>query len=282
MTRALATRALVAGPLHSSVERLDAAIGWLAVRVGLPEEAADGPAWVRCTDVDAAFLAGWEERMAGTVTRTCGRTHPMTVSGFCLDGYAGLPGQVGGALFRLARRVPRVDRASLAFRCDPEEHHPDGIALLDPRFWCLPGDPDADHPAATVVADEAELAAVLRTQVRAHADEFLAGYRGGARLPRRGLLGAFYDGLDTGVWFGGDPEDVASVAEAAAVLPGGTVEFAAPSSLYRFVDVQDREHISRRRVGCCYYFKVADDGLACSTCPRVDDAERVQRYSQLP
>lgn len=110
----------------------------------------------------------------------------------------------------------------------------------------------------------------------------VAGYRGGARLPRRGLLGAFYDGLDAGVWFGGDPGDVASIAEAAAVLPGGTVEFADRSSLYRLVDVQDREHISRRRVGCCYYFTVSVDGLACSTCPRIDDAERVQRCSQLP
>lgn len=70
------------------------------------------------------------------------------------------------------------------------------------------------------------------------------------------------------------------VAEGAVALPGGCAEFGA-SSLYRFVDARDREHVARRRVGCCYYFKVTDDGRACSTCPRVDDAERVQRYSEI-
>lgn len=271
------TSVMVAGPLQSTVARLDAAIGWLALRVGLPE---DTPAWTRCADVDAAFVAEWESAMAGGIARTYGRSHPMTATGFCLDGYAGIPGHIGGATFRLARRVPRLDRDSLAFSRDPDAHHPDGIALLDPRFWCLPGDPDAAHPDATVVDDERALAAVLRGQVRAHADAFLAGYRGGARLPRRGLLGAFFDGLDVGVWFGGDPAAPEVVAEGAVALPGGTAEFGA-SSLYRLVDARDREHVTRRRVGCCYYFKVTEDGRACSTCPRVDDPERVRRYSEI-
>ncbi|MDN5749800.1 MAG: (2Fe-2S)-binding protein [Pseudonocardia sp.] len=34
-------------------------------------------------------------------------------------------------------------------------------------------------------------------------------------------------------------------------------------------------------MGCCHYFKIAGDGRACSTCPRVGDAERVHRYSEL-
>lgn len=272
------TRTLATDPLQATVARLDAAIEWLTLRVGLPHDAS---AWTICADVDAPYLAEWEAATSGSIARAYGRTHPMTTSGFCLDGYAGLPGNIGGATFRTARRVPRLGRASLAFSRDPEEHHPDGIALLDPRFWCLPGDPDADHPTATVVADEAALARELRREVRAHADDFLAGYRGGARLPRRGLLGSFYDGLDTGVWYGGDPDEPGVIAEAAIVLPGATAEFADASSLYRFVDVRDRSHIARRRIGCCYYFKVSDDGLPCSTCPRVDDAERVQRYSEM-
>jgi hypothetical protein len=272
------SRTLTIGPLHASADRVDAAISWVQVRVGLPDDATG---WTRCADVDTAYVAGWESRLATGISRAYGRTHPMTTSAFCLDSYAGIPGQVGGALFRLARRVPRLDRASLAFSCHPDSHHPDGVALLDHRFWCLPGDPDATHPHATVVADEAALAAVLRAQVRAHADEFVAGYRGGARLPRRALLGAFFDGLDTGVWYGGDPEVHTVPSEGSTVLPGDTAEFADPSSLHLLVDARDRTHVSRRRVGCCYYFKVADDGRACATCPRVDDAERARRYAEL-
>ena len=272
------SRTLTSSPLHTTVARVDAALSWLQVRVGLPEGTAD---WTRCSDVDVAFVADWETWMAGSITRTYGRTHPMTASGFCLDSYAGIPGQVGGAMFRLARRVPRLDRASLAFSCGPDAPHPDGVALLDPRFWCLPDDPDATHPAATAVADEAALAAVLRAQVRTHADEFLAGYRGGARLPRRGLLGSFFDGIDTGIWFGGDPAAPTLPAEGSAVLPGGTVEFRDASSLHLLIDARERTHVSRRRLGCCYYFKVADDGRACATCPRVDDTERALRYAEI-
>lgn len=265
-------------PLHATAARVDDALGWVRVRVGLPPDAAG---WTRCADVDAAFLADWERWMAAGLGRLYGRTHPMTASGFCLDSYAGIPGQLGGAMFRLARRVPRLDRAALAFSCGPDAPRPDGVALLDLRFWCLPGDPDAAHPDATAVADDDALAAVLRAQVRAHADEFLAGYRGGARLPRRGLLGAFLDGLDTGVWYGGDPAAHTLPAEGCTVLPGGTAEFRDASSLHVLVDALERTHVSRRRVGCCYFFKVADGGRACATCPRVDDAERARRYAEI-
>ena len=155
--------------------------------------------------------------------------------------------------------------------------------MLDSRFWCLPSDPEAPHPDAEVVSSEAELAAVLRSQVRAHADDFLAGYVGGAKLARRHLLGAFFDGLDTGVWYGGSPQ-VEAAAEVlrlgAMVLPGSTPEFAEGSTVYRLTDARGREQLSRRRVGCCYYYKVTESGEACATCPRVNDTERVERYAE--
>ena len=163
--------------------------------------------WTLCADVDADYLTAWEARIAGYVEAAYGRSHPMTVSGFTLDWYARIAGTLGGACFRVARRVPRLDRRSVAFRCHPEEHYPDGLAMLDERFWCLPDDEAAGEPEATVVPDEAALAGVLRAEVRAHADDFLAGYVSGAKLPRRHRIGAFFDGLDTGVWFGGGHAD---------------------------------------------------------------------------
>ena len=72
--------------------------------------------------------------------------------------------------------------------------------MLDPRFWCLPEDPAADQPDATVVADQAALVAWLRAEVREHAHAFLATlHPAHRRLPRRALLGAFTDGVDTGL-----------------------------------------------------------------------------------
>jgi hypothetical protein len=134
-----------------------------------------------------------------------------------------------------------------------------------------------------VVTDEAALAAVLRAGVRAHADDFLAGYAGGARLARRHRLGDFFDGLDTGVWYGASPRVEAApevLRLGALVLPGSTPEFVERSTVYRLTDARGREHLSRRRVGCCYYYKVTEGGEACATCPRVSDAERVERYAE--
>lgn len=268
-------------PLHATAEQADALSEWMTVRAGIP---ADAEGWTRCADVDPAFLGAWETQIADDLLREHGRNHPMTISGYALEWYAGIPGQVGGAFFRLARRVPRLDRASLAFAVDPEAHYPVALAVLDDRFWCLPTDPAADHPTATVVEDERALAEVLRSEVRSHADAFLDGYRPRARLPRRSLLGAFADGLDTGIWYGGDPEVAAAeqvLGDAVLALPGDTAQFREPSSIYRLTDLRGREHLSRRRIGCCFYFKVSSSGLPCSTCPRVDDAERIQRYSEI-
>lgn len=239
-------------PLHATALRVSTAVDHLDVRPGLPARATDD-SWTRCSDVDRPFLTTWEARIAEDMSRDYGRADPIAVSGFALDRYAGIPGQVGGALFRLARRVPRLDRAALAFTCGTGEgQYPVAIALLDDRFWCLPADADAAHPSATVADGTASLAAELRAQVRAHADGFLAGYRPGRRTSPRGLLGAFFDGLDTGIWFGGDDSAAAAsqvIADARAVLPGGTADFRHRSSLYVLADTRGREHLCRRRVG---------------------------------
>jgi hypothetical protein len=170
--------------------------------------------------VDAAFVTRWEQAVAAQHVKDFGRSHPTTATGYVLSWYARIPGALGGALFRLARRVSRLDRAAVAFRLGAEAH-PEAYALLDTRFWCLPTDPAADHPDATVTPDGAALAAVLRAQVREHADAFLAQHPTRRRLPRRALLGAFTDGVDTGLWLGGDATAERLLPDAALALPAG-------------------------------------------------------------
>jgi hypothetical protein len=197
-----------------------------------------------------------------------------------LSYYAEIAPTVGAMFFALDRRVPRLDRESVAFRLEPEQAYPDGIAVLSRAFWCLPDDEAADHPDATVVPDEIALGELLRRQVRQHADDFLASCQPGARLPRRNLLGAFFDALDAGFRHeeGGRLSAEACTRAARLALPGPTPEFAQGSSYYVAVDDNGGEHLTRRRVGCCYYFKVGDEG-ACTTCPRVSDEERLQRLA---
>ena len=261
-------------PLAESAERLAEAFGQ-PVHCGAP-----GPGWTRCSSVDAAFVTRWEQAVAAQHVHRFGRSHPTTAAGYVLGWYAGIPAGLGGALFRLARRVPRLDRASVAFRLCAEAYA-DAFALTDTRFWCLPSDRAADHPDATVVPDEAALATVLRAQVRDHADEFLAHYPSRGRLPRRALLGAFTDGVDTGLWLGGDTAPERLLPEAAIALPGGPSPLPA-TTLAVLVDGRGRRHVDRRTLSCCYYFRVAPEEGPCGTCPRIPHDERVRRFTELP
>ncbi|GAA4815447.1 (2Fe-2S)-binding protein [Nocardioides caeni] len=262
-------------PLHGTAERLDAVHEWLAVV--LDTSPRDG--WLLCSEVDAGVIADWERRAAESQVRYDGRSHPVAAASYALGWYADIASRIGGTCLLLDRRVPRLGRDALAFRCHPEDHYPDGVAFRDPRFWCLPDDPDADHPDATVVADVTALGAILRAEVRAHADDFLSSYRPGARLPRRDLLGSFFDGLDVGFWQEDADADAveASIALAATVLPGATPEFADRSTLHRVDDDRGGVHLTRLRVSCCNYYRVSDIGEACTTCPRTSAEERRER-----
>jgi hypothetical protein len=271
--------ALLEGPLAGTLAAVDAADEWVGWRLA-PGGAADD--WVRCADVDAAFVTAWEQAAASTQVAEHGRSDPRAAAAYVLGWYAELPGMVGGRLFAVARRVPRLDGGSLAFRQHPTEFWPDHVALLDARFWCLPDDPATDHPCASVVGDENELAILLRQQVRAHADEFLGWYRPGARLARRNLLGAFFDGLDGGVWQGRDPGPTGRAqlrATASCVLPGGTPEFAEASTLYELTDDRGSTHLTRERISCCHYYTL-DEESPCFTCPRTTPRSRAQRAAE--
>jgi hypothetical protein len=259
-------------PLAGSATRLAEAFGQPVVY------GAAGPGWTRCADVDAAYVARWERDVAAEHVREYGRSHPSAAAGYVLGWYAGIPAGLGAALYRLDRRVPRLDRHAVAFRLAVQAY-PEAFALLDDRFWCLPADPAADHAAATVVADEAALAAVLRAQVRGHADAFLTTYPSRGRLPRRAMLGAFTDGVDTGLWLGGDSARLP--AEAAAVLPAGPSPLPATTITVR-VDGRGRRHVDRTTLSCCYYFKVDPAAGPCGTCPRLPADERLRRLTELP
>jgi hypothetical protein len=268
--------------LAGTLARLDAGSEWLQVRSGLPRDAVG---WTVAADVDEAFVRAWERAVAHRHDVTYGRSDPVTAAGYVLSWYASVPARIAGACFAVARRVPRLEPEVVALHRHPEDLHPDGVALLDDRFWCLPDDPAAGDPAATVAADEAALGAVLRAQVRAHADRFLGWYTPGARLPRRSLLGAFFDGLDVGLWTGGLTAGVpaACVPEAATpALPGGTAEFRDASTLYLLRDARGREHLTRERVACCHYYRIEPTRDACFTCPRTTPAARRALAAEWP
>lgn len=264
-------------PLMDTVAKLDR-VSSLTGSIRLVEVVPSG--WTLCSDVDSHWLSEWEMRVADGLESTLGTSHPMAAAAYSLIWYASVPGLIGGAFFRASRRVPSLARESLAFRLAEGKPYPDAYALLNHKFWCLPDDPAAVHPSATVVTDESELATVLRRQMRAHSDDFLAEFQPRARLPKRALRGAFQDETECGIWVGGDQQIGAAPEVLHAtrlVFPGKATEFGEETSMYVLDGFDGQRHLSRNRIACCYYYKI--DPYPCGTCPRTDQAERRRRYA---
>lgn len=277
---------LASTPLADTVARLHAMDPEPnAVRLGLDAGEADG--WTLCrTLVDdptavRRWIAAYAEFMVPTYPAATEAELLSTAAACVLDCYAYGAGFPVGAMFHLARRVPRVGVDDVALRIHPEQHWTSGVALLDPRFWCLPDDPAAGHPTATVVGDEVELAAVARTQVHAHAEAFLATFDPGVGIGRRARLGAFSDALDAAPWIVTDhiPPASGALSTSATLLPGGTPTFPDRSRLDVLTDPQGRSHVSRRRLFCCRSHLIDDP---CMDCPRLTAAQRCERAGALP
>lgn len=285
-------------PLAGSVAAVNHVVDWISFQlVDRP-----GAGWTRCEQAlaDPGFFDRWRaavagyigERRPGTASpagRSAGRSGPgdpgnhvpeRTTAGYVLQWYLGIPTYLGAMLFHSARRVPVLQPRQLAFRFDPG--WVEAVALRPGRFWCLPGDPDAGHPDAVVVPDEAALGAVLRREVVSHAGHFLRIYGPMVRFGRRTLWAAVTDGLDTGLLLAGRSfgSARAGAADARLVLADRVEPLTAASTICRVTDAHGRVHWTRRRGSCCFSYALPDTG-PCATCPRTDDEERARILGTL-
>ncbi|MEE1787501.1 (2Fe-2S)-binding protein [Streptomyces sp. SP17BM10] len=166
--------------------------------------------------------------------------------------------------WHLARRVPAVDAADLWL------HAPTGNLALRPRGHAgRPGGPTGED----------ELRAELRAAVVAHAEPLVAAFAGPTRRRDRALWGMVTDDLASAIWYLGRmlDEEEAAVTAAGAVLPGGTLPLPGAADFRHLPTPDGRCHPTRTRLGCCLYYAVAPDAVACLTCPRTSDEERVSR-----
>jgi hypothetical protein len=219
--------------------------------------------WTRCADL-LTELPGWAARVAGWVSDRYGEAPDRVVAGYQLSWYLSVPARTAALLFRTARRVPEIGPADLAIRFAGAV--PVGVGLLSGRFACLPGDPGARLPEATVVPDAAALAGVLRRRYAAHAARFLDALAPDVRLGRHTLWATATDVLDGACWRTGqslDEED-AGVIDAALVLPTALAPFTSASTLRL-----DSEGWTRRRDSCCFHYVLRDGMGTCATCPRL-------------
>lgn len=255
-------------PLLTTLARVDAVQPWLGLRLG-----TSGSGWLRCEELlaDPDAVADWQDRLRrALVARHRSQVPARTVEAFVRDAYVRIPAQPGGLCFGVDRRVPKLAPEHLAVRI--EGTVVTGIALLDPRFACLPGDSAARHPDAEVVPDLAALARRLREEVQGHAARFFQVER---RLARRGphqLWGAAVDALDSAVADGSDAAagPARALSDARTVLPGGIAPWPSASRTTLLAVAGGRRRISRVRVTCCFNDKLPGlEGRLCGNCPRL-------------
>ncbi|MBP2475189.1 hypothetical protein JOF53_004061 [Crossiella equi] len=268
----------VPSALADSLASIDTSRGHVTVRFAIPE--ADRSPWLTCADLlaDPAAFDRWRKRLTEWLTSAYeGHVPDRTSAGYILHWYLQVPAYLGAFLFHTSRRVPWLRPEDLAFRLSDERPHPNGLALLRPGFLCLPEDPAAGTPEATVVKDEAALAEVLLARYAAHATRFITAYGPTVRLGRHQLWGAATDALDSALWNVGKVlgDEGAGVAEAALVLAEKFAPLTSATTLYPVHD-GERAVWTRRRESCCFHFALEGQS-ACTTCPRVSAEERARR-----
>lgn len=261
-------------PLNTSVAAVDRAVDWMSFRL----LDAPGAEWAHCAQVltDPTFFTRWRAQVADHLAQQHAAVPDRTTAGYVLRWYLGVPTYLGAMLFHSARRVPSLQPQQLAFRID--QGRVEQVALRPGRFWCLPHDPDAGHPDARPVPDEATLGAQLRREVVTHATRFLRVYGPLVRFGRRTLWAAVTDVLDAGLLragraFGSAP---AGAADAQLVLADRFEPLTSASTVCPVTDDQGRTHWTRRRNSCCFYYALSGVEQPCATCPRVDDAQRAR------
>jgi hypothetical protein len=242
---------------------------YVELRFGLPDD-AEAAGWVLCSDLldRPERFGAWRENLAEWLVEQYGVAPERTTGGYVAGWYLSVPGHLAGLLFHAARRVPSLRPEDVALRLAPDGRpHPVGVALLSDEFVCLPDDPEGGDSAATVVADETALAAMLRARFAAHAARFVQSFGPTVRLGRRQLWAAATDALDSGAWTAGQlcGDEASGVTDAALLLPDRVDPYTSASTL-RKVDGA----WTRRRESCCFHYALPNT-TPCATCPRVCD-----------
>lgn len=263
----LVTDARRAG-LAESVTRAESRQARVSLRVGPPADSYD---WVNCASLlsETALFEKWRSSLAEWLIDEYGDAPERTTAGYVMTWYLSVPGYLAALLFHHERRVPSLRPEHLSFRTARPRPHPDSIALLDRRFVCLPDDPAAGTPDATVVPDERALAAVLRGRFTAHAARFVSAFAPTVRFGRHTLWAAATDALDDSMLLAGryGGNEGAGAVDGALLLPARLAPLTSASTMRPAAGTQGEW--TRRRESCCFHYLLECGKGPCTTCPRV-------------
>jgi ferric iron reductase protein FhuF len=226
-----------------------------------------------------------DQRLQGIVA-TLGKEYPGTE-----DRHLAASGFIIAYLTRLVyplitqyvveNRVIDVSLRNLEFHTKGQGF--DATALGQPKFACLPDDPDASHPDAEIVPDAAALYAKLKEQlfdanfglvIPALCRSAKASEKVSWNAVAASCAQVFY-------WLHNLTDDKESVMRHAEAF------FTDESSpMYQQLKMELFEHEGKqgyiaRRAGCCLFWKVREGDLYCSGCVILSEEEQDTRLRNL-
>jgi ferric iron reductase FhuF-like transporter len=259
-------------PIARTLDRVSAAGDGgmdLSSRTRVPDE----PGWVRVDELaaDRSLLADIMDRI-GRAYGEDGR--PFTGTSL-LRGYLWRMLTPAVAAFLLERRLPDARAESVALRFGGGGSV-ENVAFAGKGFVLLPQDPDAAHPAATVLPSDGEVLFSLRDALaETHLAVLAPALRDlGVRRGSRALGQVFADSCAEAFMFVG--RHLGREAEGvglAGTLLAGPSPLSAPLN-HRVLEYPGGTEATRVRNTCCLYYKTGNG--VCFTCPRKTDEERVR------
>lgn len=182
----------------------------------------------------------------------------------------------GVASYLIARRVPDLSATNTMLHLD-DKGWIDAMALLTPRFACLPGDPATDDAYATVVPDDETLRrfylqALLTEHVEAFMGAMKSRYKYGLRAMQETLADRIAGSL---IWLLKDLERKAEIhAEVEAFL--ALLPFTSKSGVLE-VPFEGGSEPFLKRASCCMSYRLPQHGY-CTSCPLQPEEERIARF----
>jgi hypothetical protein len=244
-------------PLASSLAKLDPRTDWIDAAIGGADD----------TFVHASAVEAGLELLRDAAEVVTGPSDPRTVGAMMMWRYAAIATSASLILGR-DRRVPFLAPIDVAIR-PPMRGQPARVRFATPRFWCLPGDPAADHPHARGVLSDSDLLEAFVHEIERVIEPAVDPMRKATHLGEKVLWGIaahealtplarHYDST-------GDPS--AGIELAAAVLARSTRLRLAPPELL-VLSHRGRDRLACRLGVCCRaYRRIGGEHLMCEACP---------------
>ncbi len=152
-------------PLDQTLAQLRAMGEWYAAYAGA---CAATSAWLPATEIACAHSPQWQKYLGESIAQS-GLTDKRLHGYGLFNGHTWLMTTAAVACYLLDRRVPDLNPAHVRFGEVPHDgHNLTVLRFAQPHFFCLPTDPHAQHPDATVLQDESELRAMFHRQIETH------------------------------------------------------------------------------------------------------------------